>query len=69
MYRVTALLALAILCVAFELAGVLSGFTVHQKNGNVLSALAHLLGFLSTMSMILNGWTVNVYPVVFAFSR
>ncbi|CAN0129562.1 unnamed protein product [Laminaria digitata] len=64
---VTALLALALLCIAVELSGVLSGFTFHQKNANIVSALAHLLGFLSTISMILNGWTVNVYPFVFTF--
>lgn len=68
-HRLTALLVLAILCVAVELAGVLSGFTFHQNNANVVSALAHLLGFLATISMVLNGWTVNAYPFVFAFCR
>lgn len=44
--RVTALLALAIICMVLELAGLLSGYTIHQKNANnVVSALAHLGGF------------------------
>ena len=67
--RVTALLALAIICTALELAGLLSGYTIHQKNANIVSALAHLGGFLSTLSMVLNGWTVRVYPYVFTVCR
>lgn len=65
----TALLTLATICMAFEFAGVLSGYTYHQKNANAVSALAHLVGFLSSISMLLNGWTVYVYPSIFAFCR
>eukprot|EP00903_Cladosiphon_okamuranus_P012521 g11724.t1 len=61
----TALLTLAILCMVMELAGLLSGYTIHQKNVNVVSALSHVGGFLSTVSTVLNGWSVRVYPCVF----
>lgn len=67
--RVTALLTLAIVCMALELAGLLSGYTIHQKNANIVSAMAHLGGFLLTMSMVLNGWTIRVYPYVFTICR
>lgn len=69
LHRITALLTLAILCMALELAGLLSGYTIHQKKANIMSALAHLGGFLSTLSMVLNGWTVRVYPYVFTVCR
>lgn len=64
------MLTLAIVCMAVELAGLFSGYTaVHQKHANLVSALAHLGGFLTTLSMVLNGWTVRVYPYVFVLCR
>lgn len=64
------MLTLAMMCMAVEFAGLFSGHTVvHQKRANTLSALAHLGGFLTTLSMVLNGWTVRVYPYVFVLCR
>lgn len=65
----TTLLELALLLMALELVGLFSGYTIHQKNANALSALAHLGGFLATLSMMLNGWTVRVYPYMFTLFR
>lgn len=67
--RMTTLLQLALLLMALEFVGLFSGHTIHQKNTNALSALAHLGGFLATLSMILNGWTVRVYPYMFTLFR
>ncbi|CAM9553588.1 unnamed protein product [Ectocarpus sp. 6 AP-2014] len=61
----TTLLELALLLMALEFVGLFSGYTIHQKNANALSALAHLGGFLATLSMMLNGWTVRAYPYMF----
>lgn len=54
---------------AAEFTGVLSGYAIHQKNANIVSVAAHLVGFASTISMLLNGWTVDIYPYVFTFCR
>lgn len=67
--RITALLTLAMICMALEFAGLLSGYTIHQKEANIVSALAHVGGFLATLSMVLNGWTVRVYPYMFTIFR
>lgn len=65
----TTLLELALLLMGVEFVGLFSGYTIHQKNANGLSALAHLGGFLATLSMMLNGWTVRVYPYTFILFR
>ena len=68
--RITAMLTIAMMCMAVEFAGLFAGHTVvHQKRANIVSALAHLGGFLTTLSMVLNGWTVRVYPYVFVLCR
>ena len=67
--RFTALLAFALVGMFVEALGLLSGYTLHQKSANLVSALAHFAGFASTISMVLNGWSVNVYPPIFSLCR